>query len=91
MNVADFLPNVKCPHCKKSLVAAISGFGREGYNVREKECKYCGTEFMVEVVVLVTTKEKTVSDLVLASVKRKIKSLRKRRKEEAKGLNQKWN
>jgi transposase-like protein len=87
----DFLPNVRCPHCKKALVVAISGFGREGYNVRDKECKYCGKEFMVEVVVQTTTSKETVADIVLASVKRQMKNLRKRRKEEAKGMNQKWN
>ena len=55
----DFLPNIKCPHCKKCFPVAISGFGREGYNVRHKECKFCGKEFMVELVVLTTTTDKT--------------------------------
>lgn len=50
---ANFLPNIKCPHCGANIVIAISGFGSE-LNTREKFCSKCNRTFFVHILVQTT-------------------------------------
>ena len=76
---ANFLPNIKCPHCGANVVVAISGFGSE-LNTREKFCSKCNRPFFVHILVQ-TTLYKEVVDGEINSYKSRIKFLNKQRKE----------
>jgi len=80
MNFTDFLPNVKCPHCGKSFVTPVGGFGREGYNSRQNICKYCKRDIVVEVVVKVSKPEDAIADIFLSGVDNSIDHIRRTRK-----------
>ena len=75
---ANFLPNVKCPHCGANVVVAISGFGNE-LNTREKVCSKCNRPFFLHILVQ-TTLYKEVMDGEINSYKNRISFLNKQRK-----------
>lgn len=77
---AGFSPNIRCPYCGKSSPVEISGFGRLGYNSREKDCKFCNESFVVEAFVTVAKKGKTVSDIFYSGPLETIRRIRKERK-----------
>lgn len=74
----NFLPNITCPHCKATLVVAISGFGGE-LNTRKKLCSKCNKEFFVHVLVQ-TSVEKEIPDGYINQYKASIKSLQAQRR-----------
>ena len=75
----DFLPNVQCPYCGKWVVVAISGFGSE-VNSRKKECKFCGREFFVNILVQTDKDMYTVEDGRINCMKGTISRLKNQRK-----------
>ncbi len=79
MNTNEFLPNIRCPHCKKAFVTPIGGFGREKYNSRQKQCNFCKKDFVVEIFVNVS--KEAIADIFLSGVGNDIKYFRKKRKE----------
>lgn len=80
MNITDFLPNIKCPHCGINIIVAISGFGSE-LNTREKFCSKCNRPFFVHILVQ-STLYKEVTDGEINSYKSRIKFLNKQRKKD---------
>ena len=79
MNITDFLPNIKCSHCEKPTIAAISGFGGR-LNNREKQCKHCKKIFYVQILVD-TTISKVICDGEIKKLERRIRLLNKQREE----------
>lgn len=75
-----FSPNVQCPYCHKSSPVEISGFGREGYNSRSKDCRFCEKRFIVEAFVTVAKENETVADIFYSGPICTIKAIRKARK-----------
>lgn len=79
MHSPNYLPNVKCPHCSKSFVVSVSGFGGE-LAVREKECRFCRQTFYVHILVE-TSLDKEITDASLSSYRSRIQFLNKERKQ----------
>lgn len=74
----NFLPNIKCPHCRANLVTSLSGFGSE-LNIREKECYKCHKPYFLHAYVT-TSIEKTVEDGIISGWRHRIKFLIRQRK-----------
>ena len=74
----NFLPNIKCPHCGKSIVTSLSGFSSE-LAIREKFCNKCNKPYFLQVFVT-TSLNKSIEDGKINGVKRAIMSLKERRK-----------
>ncbi len=79
MKTNEFLPNIRCPHCEKAFITPISGFGREKYNSRQKQCGFCKKDFVIEIFVSVS--KESIADIFLSGVENDIKYFRKKRKE----------
>lgn len=84
INIQDFLPNIKCPHCGKHTVVAISGFGGE-LNTRDKQCKECKIDFYVHILVT-TSIHKQIVDGEVNGLKDRIGFLRREREKSYVGL-----
>lgn len=74
---ANFLPNIRCPHCKMPTVVAISGFGGE-LSSRLKMCRGCMMEFTVHCIVT-TSADVEIEDGKVAALKDRIKRLQQQR------------
>jgi len=72
------LPNVECPHCKKTGPVQVSGYSGK-LAIREKDCRFCGKIFFVHMLIE-TSKEKDICDGEITSLKQSIKALNKERK-----------
>jgi hypothetical protein len=81
MNKVDgaFLPNVQCPYCKKWSCIAITGFGST-LCIREKMCRFCKKEYIVEIYVEVNMYPVIFTDGNLNNTKRRISKLKEKRK-----------
>ncbi len=78
MKTNEFLPNIRCPHCEKAFITPISGFGREKYNSRQKQCGFCKKDFVIEIFVSVS--KESIADIFLSGVENDIKYFRKKKK-----------
>ena len=75
----SFLPNIKCPHCGKGNVTAITGFGST-LNSRKKECRFCHGLFYVNILVETSVDTYTVEDGRIRGLQERIRYLKKQRK-----------
>lgn len=74
------MPNIRCPFCNHVSPYAISGFGGE-LNIRIKKCPKCGREFVMIVYACSSFPEAEIdADDALASLKERIKWLRRQRR-----------
>jgi len=73
----NFNPNIKCPHCGAHNTPSVSGFGRTGLNVREHNCRSCGKDYKVLIVVEATT-EDIPTDISLASIQHSVQRMKQR-------------
>lgn len=80
MSDLNLLVNVRCPHCNKRVLVALSGFAGE-LATRHKECKYCGQEYHVHLVSVTSTATTTPTDGEIASAKARIRYLQEQRKQ----------
>lgn len=76
---SNLLVNVRCPHCNKPCIVALSGFASE-LATRHKECKSCSQEYHVHII-SVTSTATSPTDGEIASAKDRIKYLRQQRKQ----------
>lgn len=79
MGDLNLLVNVRCPHCNKQCLVALSGFAGE-LATRHKECKHCALEYHVHMLTI-TSSVTTPTDGEIASIKSRIKYLRDQRKQ----------
>lgn len=75
----NLLVNIRCPHCNKPCIVALSGFASE-LATRHKECKVCGKEYHVHLLSITSTVE-SPADGEISSAKNRIKYLRDQRKQ----------
>ena len=78
---SNFLPNVKCPHCGASTVAAISGFGSELSVRGGKGCKKCGKPFDIVVLSMAVPEGEIPYEGTVNRMKNRIGMLKKMRQE----------
>ena len=76
---SDFMPMVRCPHCKGVNHPPISGWGGE-LSTRTKACKHCGLEYVL-VVYATGDKKLNLTSSRINSIKSRIKYLRTRMRE----------
>ena len=81
----NFQPTVKCPFCGKPNRPTISGWGREGLNMREKTCKHCQQTYSV-VLYVTTDKDLDIVDGTITGIQSRIDHLKKRTRELKQGL-----
>lgn len=74
----NFMPTCKCPHCGATIHPAISGWGREGLNIRFKWCYHCNQEYKVIAYIETVTNE--IDDCQIRELKERIKDARKKRR-----------
>lgn len=79
MVAENLLVNLRCPHCNAPQVAAVSGYCREGLNVRDKDCKSCENTFAVVLFTETTIGGEGFDDLELAGLRKRIMLSRKER------------
>lgn len=84
MSDLNLLVNIRCPHCNKQCLVALSGFAGE-LATRHKECKTCGKEYHVHMISITSTVE-SPTDGEIAGAKSRIKYLRNERKQTLAGL-----
>jgi len=76
----NFNPTLHCPYCNGVNRPSISGWGREGLNIRHHICKHC-LEAYSAVIYAEASKGVELTDGSISSIKSKIKYLKQRTKE----------
>lgn len=87
-NIRSFLPNVTCPYCGTTTPAEVSGWGRQGYNNRDKHCRHCSSTFIIEIIVSTCKDKETTLDYEIKGHEENIKRIRKGRKRQEELLGQ---
>jgi len=73
----QFSPNVKCPHCQKSNLVSVSGYGAK-YNNRFKFCTKCQKPYYVEIFVTTSVQDTDTTNMtIIYMLEQEIKNLRK--------------
>jgi phage FluMu protein Com len=80
----NFMPMVKCPHCKKVNHPEISGWGSE-LSTRTKVCRHCEKEYRL-VVYAIADLDINVTTARINNYKSRIKYLKQRIYEKLKGI-----
>lgn len=75
----NLLVNVRCPHCNKSCIVALSGFASE-LATRHKDCKSCGKPYHVHLI-SITSLAESPTDGEITAAKSKLQYLRQQRKQ----------